>query len=205
MDQAILEAISRCLNDYTMDQRGDIGSLVRLEAVHAVHVAMKSECLTDAGCRSLASTVCILAAEKLDKCRLQAWACFVELLEYAGMNMSPTADHSQFSDLNAVSSAAYYKRLLALSFANGLQQSAVVGIVSSIGAGSESVMVSSRTTMSDFLESSANATRALVVNELEAVFRKHHGDDRVLIPCLETLAFVLDLLPLEEVGDRLIP
>lgn len=65
------------LNDYTTDRRGDIGSLIRVEAIQAAATIIEGE-RRIAGCSNtpkIIGCLCRLAAEKLDKIRLQAWLC----------------------------------------------------------------------------------------------------------------------------------
>lgn len=65
-----------CLNDYTTDRRGDIGSLVRLEAIDAIGVALSHQLLSDVEPRrSILARICGLAVERLDKIRFRAWTC----------------------------------------------------------------------------------------------------------------------------------
>ena len=69
-----------CLQDYTVDERGDIGSLVRFEAIVAVHAAYRCGMfLTATQKLELVARVCSLAAEKLDKIRYRAWQCLKDL------------------------------------------------------------------------------------------------------------------------------
>ena len=74
------------LNDYTTDRRGDIGSLIRVEAIQAVGVLLQRQ--SDAASRSpliqnLVGCLCRLACEKLDKVRLQAWLSLQDFWESA--------------------------------------------------------------------------------------------------------------------------
>lgn len=71
-----------CLEDYTTDHRGDVGSLVRVEAINVFHVfsqVMRPRNVVSEGDQILLKSnkifamICGLAAEKLDKVRLQAW------------------------------------------------------------------------------------------------------------------------------------
>ena len=89
-DLRTADAILRSLKDYTTDQRGDIGSLVRFEAVEAVHYAWKRRLLTDKpDTRSLVGAVCSLAAEKLDRVRYRAWQCLEDLWQVTGVATKP--------------------------------------------------------------------------------------------------------------------
>ena len=70
-----MKALIICLDDYTTDQRGDVGSLVRIAAVDAVSTALKKNLLDQRDRQVLAAKVCGLAVEKLDRVRWRAWSC----------------------------------------------------------------------------------------------------------------------------------
>ena len=72
---ALIQAIKGCLEDYTVDQRGDVGSLVRVEAIEIVLLAWQSCTLDLSIGRDLFASIVGLAAEKLDKVRSRAWHC----------------------------------------------------------------------------------------------------------------------------------
>ena len=74
------------LNDYTTDRRGDIGSLLRLEAIQAAKIILQKD--SETGSHSIRAQkvigcLCRLAAEKLDKVRVQAWLCLQSFWELA--------------------------------------------------------------------------------------------------------------------------
>lgn len=72
------EAIEQSLNDYTTDQRGDAGSLLRLEAIDCVTKLLGNPTNFFSNgdfCRRLIVPIARLAAEKLDKVRFAAWLC----------------------------------------------------------------------------------------------------------------------------------
>ena len=76
MAPEIADILLSCLNDYTIDRRGDIGSLVRLEAIDAIGLALSHHLLSALEPRrSILARICGLAVEKLDKVRYRAWTC----------------------------------------------------------------------------------------------------------------------------------
>ena len=76
MTTSIIEALQTCLNDYTNDQRGDIGSHLRIEAIEAVDVSLQYDLLPEEKPRqALIARICRLAGERLDKVRIRAWRC----------------------------------------------------------------------------------------------------------------------------------
>ena len=90
MTTSILEALKACLCDYTMDERGDVGSLVRLEAIDAIRVAWAHQVLPDGDqAHHLVALICGLAVSKLDKVRFRAWTCLQEMWSVFGVDMKP--------------------------------------------------------------------------------------------------------------------
>ena len=66
------------LNDYTIDERGDVGSLVRLEALYTLQEISKWKEIT--GCnikRCLEAALVRVSAERMDKVRTEAARCLV--------------------------------------------------------------------------------------------------------------------------------
>lgn len=63
------------LNDYTTTQRGDVGSLVRVEAIQAARAIAPQLEVRSPIVFGLAKCLFRLASEKLDKIRLQAALC----------------------------------------------------------------------------------------------------------------------------------
>jgi tubulin-specific chaperone D len=86
------ESMSVALDDYTNDQRGDVGSLVRTTAVHAVSAIVRKskESPNDKVGRKymqvLIEKVFRLAGEKLDKLRFEAWKCIEGYLKSNGVH-----------------------------------------------------------------------------------------------------------------------
>lgn len=87
---ALLKNVLDFLNDYTTDRRGDIGSLIRVEAIHAArNLHTKTRWDTPVP-QQLISCLFRLASEKLDKVRLQAWLCLEKcILGSAGFSHLP--------------------------------------------------------------------------------------------------------------------
>lgn len=74
------------LNDYTTDRRGDIGSQIRLEAIQSANIILQKDSkliVHPSRIQNIVGCLCRLAAEKLDKVRLQAWLCLQGFWESA--------------------------------------------------------------------------------------------------------------------------
>ena len=83
------QALHACLSDYTIDRRGDIGSLIRLEAIDATAVILKKGLLSISERRAMAARICGLAVEKLDKVRFRAWSCLQANWEIFDLGAEP--------------------------------------------------------------------------------------------------------------------
>lgn len=75
ISESLAQAVRVCLQDHTTNQHGDVGSLVRMEAIDAVTTVLHKKLLSLKDRQELAATVCGLAVEKLDKVRIRAWKC----------------------------------------------------------------------------------------------------------------------------------
>ena len=89
MTEPLSDAMAASLDDYTIDQRGDIGSLVRIEAISAVHTACQRNLLEEATTKILLSKVCGLAVEKLDRVRFRAWRCLQDNWAFFAVGCRP--------------------------------------------------------------------------------------------------------------------
>ena len=88
--RSLTKALIVCLDDYTTDQRGDVGSLVRIAAVDAVSTVLKNNLLNLHDRQVLAAKVCGLAVEKLDKVRWRAWSCLQSNWDVFAMGFRPS-------------------------------------------------------------------------------------------------------------------
>ncbi|MCJ1435609.1 hypothetical protein MMC27_004983 [Xylographa pallens] len=180
--------VLNCLQDYTVDQRGDIGSLVRFEAIVAVHTAHIYGMLDAATQRqALVAGVCRLATEKLDKIRFRAWQCLKDICH----NIDDIELPLTFSDVGQVSSVAYYAQLLSLSSIKWLRQPLFEGIVTSAGAGSETILLASRAAIVDTLEGIPLGERVTLWDCFLRIIHTKIRNERLVVPVLEVLGFLL--------------
>ena len=89
ISQDLSQALHACLNDYTTDRRGDIGSLTRLEAIDATAVVLSKGRLSVSERQDMAARICGLAVEKLDKVRFRAWNCLQANWGLFGLGVKP--------------------------------------------------------------------------------------------------------------------
>lgn len=87
--EKLSQALRACLTDYTTDRRGDVGSLIRLEAIDATAVVLKKGLLSISERKDMAARICGLAVEKLDKVRFRAWGCLQANWRIFGLSAKP--------------------------------------------------------------------------------------------------------------------
>lgn len=75
MTHELAICLESSLTDYSIDRRGDIGSLARLEGISAAGVALSYNLFNPELRLSILGRLCCLAVEKLDKVRFRAWKC----------------------------------------------------------------------------------------------------------------------------------
>ncbi|KAJ4990348.1 beta-tubulin cofactor d [Stagonosporopsis vannaccii] len=196
----IVSALHIALNDYTVTERGDVGSLVRLEALNAVRKAGQANLFrnqaTDADLQIYAD-VLRLSLEKLDKVRTRAAAIIAEGL---------VASHSGLVALSGddVSSRTYFSEALnAMQSTDSsvIKEAICQGFVSSAGMASESVVQNCREALLHFtsklpLSGSSNSDGFTLLDFatcLLELLKKEVENDRVLLPLLEGWAFLFDM------------
>ncbi|KAF2188171.1 hypothetical protein K469DRAFT_703633, partial [Zopfia rhizophila CBS 207.26] len=195
-------ALHVALNDYTITERGDVGSLVRLEALTTTGTAWTAGLIVDSkDNQELHADVLRLSLEKLDKVRARA----AHVLE--------KGYHEHFEKAiqrasHGVSSYAYFAsalKILRPSTLRCIKEAVLLGFISSAGMGSESVVQNSRMVLVDTLDALPLSTSGDdrtneklftlldFANCLTDLLKAASTNDRVLIPLLEVLAFLFDM------------
>lgn len=212
---AFLGVLSDGLNDYTTTARGDVGSHVRAQALHAVKAlwlnipdAPKSSEWVKASIDALFFGVLRLSAEKLDRVRPEAQAALSLLLRGGGWAVvsagKPSDQVYEFTDLG-ISSQRYLEVLLNLhnegerlhpALASLARHDAqawmcelLSGLVTSADTGNEDLVISSRAALTAFCSASQDGLD-LVCTALGRNLKTRQGSDRVLVPTLEVVAFL---------------
>lgn len=203
----IWPALNSALDDYTVTERGDVGSLVRLEALSAVGTAWETGLLRGVDFEEyIHANVLRLSLEKLDKVRLRA----AQVLE-KGSYQHCEVVAAGIAD--GVSSYAYFANALTLlnsSTPESIATSVCLGYITSAGMGSESVVQNSRaallaaidtwpTTPSEVTGDTSNLLSFLGC--LQVIFRRNLDTERVLLPLLELIAFLFDMQVMHRLLD----
>ncbi|KAJ6444616.1 glycosyltransferase family 31 protein [Purpureocillium lavendulum] len=196
------------LDDYTTNARGDVGSHVRVQALRAVQVLWRDvgdervgrEAWVGNSIKTLFHSTLRLAAEKLDRVRPEAKEAVALTLK---------AEHAKRFQSLSFSSKAYFETLLSLialedcmhpwlaqparADSSAWMAELVAGYVTSANTGNDDLVVASRAALTDFCEA-GTATSSdrldLVCAALLRNLRARQGDDRVVVPTLEIVAFL---------------
>ena len=201
-DPSVIEALKEALQDYTVDSRGDIGSLVRIEGLHAVSALFDKfgKGLEEQIRRNLVSLVAGLAMEKLDRVRLQA----ALVLRDCGLLDPRNSD----LDTREISTTTYFRSLLYFVETNPYtRRDMIIGLMTTISSGSDISLIAARKALTDYLGhatiiSKADTIRVVISIAQQSLVKK---DERVLIPALESLAFLLDTRALDHFLTLQIP
>jgi hypothetical protein len=181
------------LNDYTVDQRGDIGSTLRFKSIEAAEAYTRVVDSSSSFSRPLIQNVARLAAEKLDKLRLQAWL-LLQVIWKQQSNFPPLK--MEFIHLTDVSSMEYYLQLFELLNVGWLQKYIIAGLVSSAAAGTDDIGRASRNALTLHTLHQNGSQQKSVPDSIFACLIEHLeqtvADDREAIPAMETLAFFLE-------------
>ncbi|CAG7939163.1 unnamed protein product [Penicillium salamii] len=182
------------LNDYTTDRRGDVGSLIRVEAIQAVGVLLEREPTSRSPLiQELVGCLCRLACEKLDKVRLQAWLCLQSFWESAA-DLPPI--ERNFEHFSHVSSQDYFIQLFTLHRIDWLRLPFLQGFATSAISGAEGLVRASRSALIQFVNSQSLAHRQeilmLFLEDLSTILSANLQDDRFAIPAVEFIAFLID-------------
>ncbi|KAK3312404.1 tubulin folding cofactor D C terminal-domain-containing protein [Apodospora peruviana] len=189
--------IEQGLDDYYTNARGDVGSLVRLQAIRATRWLWE-ECSLE-GWPTVVSRLFLkilrLSAEKLDRVRVEGQATLAVVLK---------PEHATKLRKDTFSSRAYFCFLLDLLSHDWLDNALItplkanpekwmeellVGLVSSADTGNEELVIATRAALCDFCETSPSNVDA-VCAALVRNLKSQQTQDRVLVPTLEVVAFL---------------
>ena len=201
VQRQITTALHIALNDYTITERGDVGSLVRLEALETVRLGWLSGALATNDTepsQQLYANVLRLSLEKLDKVRSRA-----------ARVLAAHKPHQDTTNSSDVSSTAYFAKALQKLHPPSsplIQEAICLGLVTSLSMGSESVVANARAalvTNIDTLPATSTHQYSLLslMTCLTTLMRSNIDNDRVLVPLLDTMAFCFDMHILQRLED----
>lgn len=190
----IIQAIHSGLTDYTIDERGDVGSLVRLQALTCVSCLLSLDLVEeDSGqCQLLQSDILRLSLEKLDRVRGRAAAYRQQCL--------PPDYHVQDSD--NINSKAYLCSALSPIFDSSskpwARRALLEGAISCAGISGESLLQTSRQIIVDFCATAETQHLHVVLTTYSEILlailsSSTPNATNLMLPALDLLAFLLDM------------
>ncbi|KIX08563.1 uncharacterized protein Z518_03219 [Rhinocladiella mackenziei CBS 650.93] len=197
-DASRISAVLRCgLTDYTNDQRGDIGSILRLQSLETVDAFRGSKDphqILDPVRRTILPPVVKLAAEKLNNVRFRAWKC---LESYWRTSLRFPALKSTFHYPADVSSVAYFRQLMELLCVEWAQKDLLLGIVSSATSGTEDTCRAACNAYVLNMQSLDNDERQKLTTTVSSILVEQLGlsaaqEDRQVVPLLDFITFMID-------------
>ncbi|KAI1805259.1 tubulin folding cofactor D C terminal-domain-containing protein [Daldinia bambusicola] len=198
-----LTIVSEGLDDYTTNARGDIGSHVRLEAIKATKTLWESRKDDEQIISTLFPRILRLAAEKLDRVRIEAKSALTLFLH---------PRNSQSFGKLSFSSKEYFSFLLRLCDKEQLDPIVaqygtlgldncisilLAGLVTSADTGNEDLVIVSRAALADFCAESAENLKQICAALLRNL-KQYQGQDRVIVPTLEVIAFLFHVGVLQQ-------
>ncbi|KAI5362715.1 Putative armadillo-like helical, tubulin-specific chaperone D, tubulin-folding cofactor D [Septoria linicola] len=183
------EAMHRGLNDYTIDERGDVGSLVRLQCIACAEQMLGTRLFMPVD--ALEQEICRLSLEKLDRVRLQAALC-----RHRHIDIS---DKVAITDIASVSSTDYFRAALSPIWTSTdapaqLATGVIQGTISCAGAGAEPLIQASRHVLFTELQACDAAVLQCYLEGLMSAIKEQLTSSAAnLQPALEILAFLLDM------------
>jgi hypothetical protein len=195
--ETICSAIRSGLKDYTIDERGDIGSLVRIEAIKCTSSVLEAGVLKDEDelRQGLESDICRLSLEKLDRVRMQAAQC---------RSRSVDLDY-HVTDVLSISTPAYFEAALAPLLSSPLhwkRLGLLSGCISCAGTGAEALLHAARTVLADNMVAASVEQLERFVSDFTSVLKGLLDDNITAIhPALELLGFVLRCNLVNDVFD----
>lgn len=176
------------LNDYTITERGDVGSLARLEALKCARLLWNFDIIVGNKdmCQSLQANILRLSLEKLDKVRLAA----AQTLQH--LSLLPDSISDIELTLASITSHEYFSahlRILLLESIEPWQELAILrGLSSSAGMAAESQLQAARSAYMDVLQDADPFQRGRILSTISQILRDQSDPQ----PILELSAFTLD-------------
>ncbi|CAJ2513558.1 Uu.00g016770.m01.CDS01 [Anthostomella pinea] len=196
------------LDDYTTTARGDVGSHVRLEAIKTTKTLWESQQSDQQILTALFPRILRLAAEKLDRVRVEAQSALAMLL--------PLSDCDTFKNLS-FSSKEYFSFLFRLCTTKRLDQNVakhctlsanectsmlLAGLATSADTGNEDLVIVSRAAVADFCDESHENLEQVCIS-LVYNLKRYAGQDRVVVPTLEVVAHLFHIGLLQRCHETL--
>jgi hypothetical protein len=185
------------MSDYSNDQRGDVGNLLRLQSLETVEIFARkvaSERRYNLWIDGLLSHVVKLAGERLTKVRHRAWNCLQAVWQPTIDGSRPAGDFKHQAD---ISTEDYFKQLTALLLSDQLRYYVLIGLCSSIGGGTEDVSRACCSALTGWMNGLKESRSENVIEMVTECLLRYlealkDAEDREVVPALEFSTFIID-------------
>ncbi|KAI1363015.1 tubulin folding cofactor D C terminal-domain-containing protein [Xylaria arbuscula] len=189
-----INIISEGLDDYTTTARGDIGSHVRLEAIKATRTLWQAQNVNPELVIRLFPQILRLAAEKLDRVRAEAKSTLEVILQPSDCKLFRELSFTSRDYFNFLFILRDMTRLHITAGQSGLSvegctSSLLAGLATSADTGNEDLVVETRAALARVCETSDEGLDQ-VYDSLLYNLKLFAGQDRVLVPTLEVIAYL---------------
>lgn len=185
----IAQAIHTGLNDYTIDERGDVGSLVRLQALICVDLMLSRRLLPEASenLSILHADILRLSLEKLDRVRARAAAIRAK-------HLSSTLTKAEDTNTEAYMRSALSPLLHPAP--TRTHKALLQGAISCAGISAEALLQTSRAVLAEYLYTvdipALQSLLTIYTTILQDLLGPTANNNNFMHPALEVLAFLLD-------------
>ncbi|KAH0613002.1 uncharacterized protein H6S33_009382 [Morchella sextelata] len=209
-NEAVAKVVLKALDDYEVDSRGDVGSWARAEGIKAIFENWGGEGwngdVKGVPEWEILKRLVRLSAERLDRMRARACEALLKIsASWEESELESYLDRPKLaSDLaaNSISSKEYFQGVMPLLQHPRLKVEFLKGYVTAAGAGSDSLLKTSRSVLLEYLTSVSASPSSYVSTIVETMLQvlEENTSDRIVIPALEVIAAVLEMKPLGTPG-----
>lgn len=205
------EIVQTCIKDYTVDARGDIGSIIREAAMlfGSSLLAVGSESFASELVTDFLGQLLQQAAEKIDRVRRTSGRCIAFLLCEGQLSRSidsfarlaPLRDDS----IEWGNPSSVLPSIVGLLTLARYRKQLLTGLVVSAGGLSESLVSCSSSVVLDFITKLEDEGDTVlldeVANDIVALLLEYSGNDRVVVPLMEFVVSLFDASLLQSLSE----
>ncbi|KAG1226647.1 hypothetical protein G6F35_002844 [Rhizopus arrhizus] len=220
--QYLMTSLTQCLNDYSVDQRGDVGSWVRIATMKLLDFLLpcvsRLDSLEDSSTKYLSekTTAVFISAllkqsvERIDKVRACAGKVLCNLI-FGNVDISMPAKedlaNSIHRDLNWSAPSDVYPVMVSLLKTPEYRLELLTGLITSAGGLTESLVRHSSTCLIDYMDSlsaedATNTSLESLFKVFIDIFVKYEKQDRVTIPLLDVTGLLYESGTLLNITDE---
>ncbi|XP_070581206.1 tubulin-specific chaperone D-like [Ptychodera flava] len=204
----IYDALHVAMKDYTLDSRGDVGTWVREASMTGLYdlttQTLRSDpsLITENICKTTLCHLIQQSSEKIDRTRGHAGEILVKLLHFDEPPL-PHVPHreelmkifpsSEQEDLNWCAPSHAFPKITQVLSCQTYQYHLLLGLTVSVGGLTESLVKYSGQSLLTYLRSISDDEEAMTsfADTLLTIFKEHQKVDRITIPMLKMLDFIM--------------